>query len=172
MKVKVTQEQFNKLQQTLLDFGLVKAAQYVGGYKQLSVLFNGNLDPFYKNFSEKYGITPVHLSSDRLRLYIHDSLVQQMNFGDLNFTKGREKALGKFKFGSKGSFMYAFNASLVKTSIPFHRDMDYWAVVGSSGSHGFGYEYINKRDTLGVRYRTQIYNQILDKYDWRKYSNM
>jgi hypothetical protein len=32
MKVKVTQEQFNKLQQTLLDFGLVKAAQYVGGY--------------------------------------------------------------------------------------------------------------------------------------------
>ncbi len=52
MKVKVTQEQFNKLQQTLLDFGLVKAGQYVGGYKQLSDLFNGNLDPFYKNFSE------------------------------------------------------------------------------------------------------------------------
>ena len=104
-----------------------------------------------------------------MRLYIHDSLVQQMNFEDLNFTKGREKALGKFKFGSKGSYMYAFNANLVKSTL---RDMVYWTVVGSSGSHGFGYAYFNKKETLGVRYRTQIYNQILDKYDWKKYSNM
>jgi hypothetical protein len=168
MKVKVTQEQFNKLQQTLLDFGLVKAAQYVGGYKQLSVLFNGNLDPFYKNFSEKYGITPVYLTAWR-GLYIHDSIVQQMNFEDLKYGTGKEKGLGKFKFGSKNSFMYAFNANLMKTSF---RDMVYWRVVGTSGDSGFGYGYLTKKQTLGVRHRTQIYNQILDKYDWRKYSNM
>jgi hypothetical protein len=169
MKVKVTQEQFNKLQQTLLDFGLVKAAQYVGGYKQLSDLFNGNLDPFYKNFSEKYGITPVYLSNDRMNLYIHDFIVQNMGLEDFKYGTGKEKGLGKFRFGSKNSFMYAFNANLMKTSI---RDMVYWRVGGTSGDSGFGYGYFTKKQTLGVRHRTQIFNQILDKYDLRKYLNM
>jgi hypothetical protein len=50
--------------------------------------------------------------------------------------------------------------------------MVYWKVVGTSGSHGFGYAFITKRETLGVRYRQQIFKQILDKYDLKKYSNM
>jgi hypothetical protein len=92
-----------------------------------------------------------------------------MNFEDLKYGTGKEKGLGKFRFGSKNSFMYAFNANLMKTSF---RDMVYWRVVGTSGDSGFGYGYLTKKQTLGVRHRTQIYNQILDKYDWRKYSNM
>ena len=44
-------------------------------------------------------------------------------------------------------------------------------VVGTSGSYGFGVGFLTKKETLGIRYRTQIYNQILDKYDLRKYSN-
>jgi hypothetical protein len=44
-----------------------------------------------------------------------------------------------------------------------------WRVVGQSGDYGFGYSFITKRNTLGKRARTQIYNQIIDKYDLQEY---
>jgi len=168
MKVHVTQEQMSEIQKKLFNIGLINAAKLVGGYKGLSKIFNGNLEPFYDNFAEKYGITPVYLSIDKMSLYIHDSMVQNMGLEDLRFSKRKEKVLGKFKFGSKNSFQYLLNANLIKTNL---RDMEYWKVIGTSGSYGFGVGFLTKKETLGIRYRTQIYNQILDKYDLRKYSN-
>ena len=55
MKVHVTQEQMSEIQKKLFNIGLINAAKLVGGYKGLSKIFNGNLEPFYDNFAEKYG---------------------------------------------------------------------------------------------------------------------
>jgi hypothetical protein len=44
-------------------------------------------------------------------------------------------------------------------------------VVGTSGDSGFGYSFINKRNTLGKRARQQIFKQIIDKYNLQKYIN-
>ena len=38
-----------------------------------------------------------------------------------------------------------------------------------SGSSGFGYSAITKRETLGKTYRSQIYQQIVDKYNLEDY---
>jgi len=42
-------------------------------------------------------------------------------------------------------------------------------VVGTSGDSGFGYGFINKRNTLGKRYRQQIFKQIIDKFELGDY---
>jgi hypothetical protein len=41
--------------------------------------------------------------------------------------------------------------------------------VGSSGDYGFGHHFINKRNTLGKRYRQQIFKQIIEKYGLEPY---
>jgi hypothetical protein len=48
-------------------------------------------------------------------------------------------------------------------------DQTYYKVLGASGDSGFGYSFITKKNTLGVRYRQQIFKQIIDKYDLSKY---
>ena len=85
----------------------------------------------------------------------------------LNNKKVQEKKLGKFGYGAKNGMQFAFNAGLMTG--PKKHNLTYYRVVGSSGDSGFGYSFINKRNTLGKRYREQIFNQIVDKYKLQEY---
>ena len=101
-------------------------------------------------------------------LYLHAALVEELGLNDLTWSKRNEKELGKFRYGSKNSlgYTYAFNAVLYPTRL---HNQNYYRVVGTSGDSGFGYGFISKKNTLGVRHRQQIFKQIIDKYDLTKY---
>jgi hypothetical protein len=157
----------NDIQNHLLKLGLSRACAYIGT-QELCKIFGKKIDLFYDDFNLENKTTIVYLSQDRMRLFIHDVVIQSMGFKDIPFTKDKEKELGKFVFGSKNSMRYSFDARLRKTTL---NGVIYWSIVGTSGSYGFGYGFLTKKETIGIRYRTQIYKQILEKYDWEKYLN-
>ena len=128
----------------------------------IETVYGGNLKEFYKNES----VRPYYIKSgdNPPNMYFDDSLVEHLNLED--FGKD-EKKLGKFKFGKKNGNQYSLDARLRK--INYSNGSVAWKVVGISGSSGFGYSFITKRDTLGKTYRNQIYQQIVDKYNLEDY---
>ena len=120
-------------------------------------------------FSEDTTTPLAYMSTDRMNLYIHKALVDELGLKDIGWAGRNEKELGKFAYGSKNGLRYAFNATLAPTRL---HNQNYYRVVGTSGDSGFGYSFINKKNILGVRYRQQIFKQIIDKYDLSKYMNV
>ena len=120
-------------------------------------------------FSEDTTTPLAYMSLDRMNLYLHKALVDELGLKDIGWAGRNEKELGKFAYGSKNGLRYAFNATLAPTRV---HNQNYYRVVGTSGDSGFGYSFINKKNILGVRYRQQIFKQIIDKYDLSKYMNV
>lgn len=107
-------------------------------------------------------LEPYRISSEP-NLYIDDSVVQALE-GILPDTRAgqKEKRLGDFTWTS-GGMRYKFTATLYPITYANGKKM--WRVIGNSGDHGFGYSWITKRNTLGKRARTQIFKQIIDRYN-------
>lgn len=143
--------------------GLTATAKIIGGIENVvNLVYDGDLI----KFSEDTTTPIVYMSTDGMNLYLHEGLVNQLGFENDNSSSG-EKPLGKFVYGSKNGYQYAFTAKLSPTIL--HDQLLYYKVVGRSGDSGFGYSFINKRNTLGKRYREQIFNQIVDKYKLQEY---
>jgi len=128
----------------------------------IKIVYDGDII----KFSEETTTPLAYMSSDRMNLYLHAALVEELGLNDLTWSKRNEKELGKFRYGSKNSYTYAFNAVLYPTRL---HNQNYYRVIGTSGDSGFGYGFISKKNTLGVRHRQQIFKQIIDKYDLTKY---
>lgn len=127
----------------------------------IKMVYGGNLKEFYKNEN----VRPYYIrEGNEVNMYFDDNLVQHLNLEDFNED---EKKLGKFKFGRKNDIQYSFDARLRKVNHITGKVV--WRVVGMSGSHGFGYSGITKRETLGKTYRMQIFKQIVDKYNLEDY---
>ena len=145
--------------------GLETAARVMGGVENLiKILYDGDLIKFSEDT-----ITPLaYMSTDGMNLYLHAALVNELGLENLNsYTSfSNPKTLGKFRYGSKNDIQYAFTANLEPTRLHNH---PYYRVVGASGDSGFGYGYITKRNTLGKRYRQQIFKQVIDKYGLEPY---
>jgi hypothetical protein len=101
-----------------------------------------------------------------MNLYLHKALVDELGIKESKSWNSDEKELGKFIFGSKNGYEFNFNARLRPQRL---HDQIYYKVLGTSGDFGFGYTFLTKKNTLGVRYRQQIFKQIIDKYDLSKY---
>ena len=143
--------------------GIEKAFEMFGGPKRyIDIVYDGDVKEFYRHET----IKPHYIKSqdNPPNMYFDDALVQHLNLED--FGKD-EKKLGKFKFGKKNDTQYSFDARLLK--IKLLNGNAVWKVVGMSGSSGFGYSFITKRETLGKTYRLQIYKQIVDKYNLEDY---
>jgi len=128
----------------------------------IKIVYDGDII----KFSEGTTTPLAYMSTDRMNLYIHKALVDELGLKDIGWAGRNEKELGKFAYGSKNGLRYAFNATLAPTRL---HNQNYYRVVGTSGDSGFGYSFINKKNILGVRYRQQIFKQIIDKYDLTKY---
>jgi hypothetical protein len=151
------------LKSMLQQSGWEVTSKLMGGIDNLiNVLYDGDI----MKFSEDTHTPLVYMSVDEMSLYIHVALVEKLGLENANFSS-REKTLGKFRYGTKNGMQYAFTANLKPNSI-LH-DQPYYKVVGTSGHSGFGYAFINKKDTLGKRYRQQIFKQIIDKYGLEPY---
>ena len=146
--------------------GLTATAKIIGGIENVvNLAYDGDLI----KFSEDTTTPIVYMSTDGMNLYLHEGLVNQLGFENANSSSG-EKPLGKFVYGSKNGYQYAFTAKLSPTIL--HDQLLYYKVVGRSGDSGFGYSFMNKSDTLGKRYRQQIFKQIIDKYGLKPYMNV
>ena len=174
MKYIITEQQLNDIpeeepskgktvRRLVQDIGLTEVAEIMGGIDRVIELgYNGDLI----KFSEETTTPIAYMSTDGMNLYLHEALINELGLENANFPSG-PKTLGKFVYGSKNGIQYAFTSNLEPTRL---YDQKYYRVVGSSGNSGFGYyDYFTKRNTLGKRYRQQIFKQIIDKYDLLKY---
>lgn len=142
--------------------GLETAARVMGGINNIiNIVYSGDLIKFSEDT-----ITPiVYMSTDGLNLYLHEALVKQLGIQDTTHPND-QYYLGKFTFGSKNGTEYSIHTRLEPHRI--HNQL-YYKVLGSSGDYGFGHYFITKRNTLGKRYRQQIFKQIIDKYNLKPY---
>lgn len=158
-----TQEKLVRLTQSL---GISKAADFVGGIdRYINILYGGDFEKFVKDNDIKV----VTFSNDGLNMYLHPSLVEYLGEPDKRFPSSEYKSIGKFRYGPSGGLNYSFIADL--QPVKQNSSIVKYRVVGTSGDSGFGYSFINKRNTLGKRSRQQIFKQIIDKYNLQKYIN-
>lgn len=154
-----------KLSEIANKFGVSSAVKAVGGLERyVKLMHNGDLKLFY----EQSKLVPYKMSKDGMSLYIDDLIVQLHGFEDRRFSTIRgSKKLGDFRYGSKDYLSYRFTAEIYPMKMENGQKM--WRVVGTSGDSGFGYGFITKRNTLGIRHRTQIYKQIIDRFNLNDY---
>ena len=177
MKYIITEQQLNDIpeeepskgktvRRLVQDIGLTEVVEIMGGIDRVIELgYNGDLI----KFSEETTTPIAYMSTDGMNLYLHEALINELGLENANFPSG-PKTLGKFVYGSKNGYQYAFTAKLSPTIL--HDQLLYYKVVGRSGDSGFGYSFMNKSDTLGKRYRQQIFKQIIDKYGLKPYMNV
>lgn len=151
-----------KLRNLSKKVGLKSAIEFAGGVNNfVTHAYNGDIKEYFKQEKvEPYSIKV----GDNVSMYMNDVLVQHLNFKDDNED---EKELGEFIFGKKNSHSYKFTARLRK--VKYANGDIAWRVIGMSGTSGFGYWFINKRDELAKTYRKQIFQQIIDKYNLDSY---
>jgi hypothetical protein len=150
-------------------------------------MWDGDINKYYQETQ----LSPYKLSDDGMTLYIDDLIVQIIGFKDVTFRafKGA-KSIGGFRYGNKDSLK---KACLIKIyPIQMDNGQQMWRVAGircslcqqSNGLvlyidddecvpidcrtefiQGFGYEGIKKRNELCLKHRTQIYNQIIERFN-------
>ena len=158
-----TESKKDAIKSMIKKSGLETAARVMGGVENLiKILYDGDLI----KFSEDTTTPLAYMSLDRMNLYLHKALVDELGIKESKSWHSDEKELGKFRFGSKNGHEFNFNARLRPQRV---HDQEYYKVLGTSGDSGFGYTFLTKKNTLGVRYRQQIFKQIIDKYDLSKY---
>jgi hypothetical protein len=165
---KIIREELTNKQQMLINLtkstGFKTAANAVGGIDNyIDILYGGN----FKKFAEDNNIQVVKFSNDGLNMYIHPTLADLLGANDKKFLGADYLDLGKFRYGPKGGIQYSFNAELMP--MKQNGEVVNYRVVGTSGDSGFGYSFITKRNTLGMRARKQIFSQIIDKYGLEEY---
>jgi hypothetical protein len=159
LKEETSVDQKEIIQDIMNEFGNETAIKYLGGLDNfINIMYDGDLI----KFSEDTTTPIVYLSTDGMNLYLHEFLA----LGFKDSTWRGEKELGDFRYGAKNGIQYKFSARLNPTRL---HNQTYYRVVGSSGDSGFGYSFITKRNTLGKRYRQQIFKQIIDKYGLEPY---
>ena len=157
-----TESKKDAIKSMIKKSGLETAARVMGGVENLiKILYDGDLIKFSEDTT-----TPIaYMSTDGLNLYLHEGLVKQLGIQDTT-NPNDQYYLGNFTFGSKNGIEYSIHTRLEPHRL--HNQL-YYKVVGSSGDYGFGHHFISKRNTLGKRYRQQIFKKIIDKYNLKPY---
>jgi hypothetical protein len=156
----------DQLKQSIEDNGLLDTLQYIGGADNLvKILYDGDIMKFY----EESGFTPVKITEDGMNMYIDDLIIHSLGLEVKPWLSGKELevSLGDFKWTSGGA-NYKFTAS-ARLFVSQNNGQKLWRVIGTSGDYGFGYSFITKKNTIGKRGRTQIFKQIIDKYNLQQY---
>ena len=153
----------DSIKQMIDDEGLTAATELFGGLSNLiKTVYRGDL----KEFSKDTGTKLAWISIDGTRMFIHEVLIDELGLEDTSWLSRTEKKLGDFRFGPKNGTQYKFTSRVVPITI---NGQPYYKVVGTSGDSGFGYGFISHKNQLGKRYRGQIFQQIIDKYNLQEY---
>ena len=158
MKIIIRDELVNNLRDQIKTLGVSEVCKLIGGGETLlKVAFNGDLKEFYKST----GFVPYKFDSTGENMYIDNLLLESLNLED-SWNK-IEKKLGDFRWKSGG--MNFKLTSYVSPPFKSQSGQELRRVIGTCGDSGFGYSYITKRNTIGKRGRTQIFKQIIEKYN-------
>ena len=142
------------LQDIIDNEDLATAVKLVGGAENLvNILYDGDLKKYY----EENDLEPYKISNDNL--YIDDLIVQLLDLPQTNSPRP-EKILGDFRWTSRGT-NYKFTARLYPMNLSSGKKM--WRAVGNSVGDQIIYNYLN------YRAKTQIFQQIIDKYNLDSY---
>ena len=162
-----TESKKDVLKSMLKQSGFYITSKLMGGVDNIiKVLYDGDI----MKFSEDTHTPLVYMGTDRMSLYLHESLVEELGLNENSRHLNRgDKELGDFRFGSKDNMIYKFTARLLPTQL---HDQPYYKVVGLSGDSGFGYGFISKKNILGLRNRQQIFKQVIDKYNLEQYMKL
>lgn len=163
MKILITENKVEKLKDIIKTHGAEYVSKLMGGVQNILKLFGGDLNSYY----EYTGYVPYKFDSTGENMYIDNLLIESLNLED-SWNK-KEKKLGDFRWTSSG-INYTFTAHATS---PFksHLGQELRRVAGTSGDHGFGYSFISQRNKIGKRGRTQIFKQIIEKYNLKSYFN-
>lgn len=154
------------LKSTLKQSGIDFTSKLMGGIDNIvNVLYDGDI----MEFSEDNHTPLSYMSVDGMAFYLHEALVNRLGLKNSGYNPHGEKELGNFSFGANNGIKYKFTARLYPTNL---HDQPYYKVIGTSGDSGFGYSFINKRNTFGKRYRQQIFKQIIDQYNLEPYMKL
>jgi hypothetical protein len=163
LKEETSPNEKETIQDLIKDFGYETAIKYLAGLDNfINIMYDGDLIKFSEDTT-----TPIaYLSRDLMNFYLHEALVKQLGIEESKSWYSGEKDLGKFRFGSKNGHEFNFNARLRPQRL---HDQTYYKVLGMSGDSGFGYSDITEKNTLDIRYRQQIFKQIIKKYGLEPY---
>lgn len=175
MKYIITEEQLNDIpegepskgktvRRLVKDIGVKEVAEIMGGLQRVIDLgYDGDIKWFARDIVSDSKFKLVFITPDGMSMYIHKHLADTLPLKELF---NGDKELGKFRYGSKNDIQYAFTAVLRPV---MKSDEPYYKVIGMSGDSGFGYNSIPKKYTLGKRFRNQIFNQVIDKYNLKPF---
>ena len=167
MKIIIKESVSEKLVELIKTRGVGETIKLVGGIKTLlKVAFNDDLKEFYKST----GFVPYKFDSTGENMFIDNLLIESLNLDDVsNQRYDSGKKLGDFRWVSSGM---NFKVNTILSS-PFKsiNGQELRRVIGRSGDYGFGDSYvgISKKNTIGKRGRTQIFKQIIEKYNLESY---
>jgi hypothetical protein len=161
MEKMITKDKHKKILLSSIERnGLGYTTKLVGGISPiLNILSDGKTKDFYKlGFTKPYEIVNGEM-------YIDDLIIDTLHLSS-GLLKD-EIFLGKFNWCSGGmKYCVTVNARPIISRIS---GLKIWRVIGLCGDWGFGYVYINKKNTIGVRGKTQIYKQIIEQYQLNSY---
>ena len=163
VEVSKTSSLKDSIKEIINDEGVTAATELFGGMSNLiKTVYKGDI----KEFSKDTGTKLAWISIDGTRMFIHEVLINELGLEDTPWLSRPEKKLGDFKFGPKNGTQYKFTSRVAPITI---NGQPYYKVVGTSGDSGFGYGFISPKNQLGKRYRGQIFQQIIDKYNLQEY---
>jgi hypothetical protein len=169
MKILITENLANNLRERIKNLGLSEVAKLMDlDIKQLiKIAFNNDLKEFYKHT----GYIPYEISPDGERMFIDEILIDKLNLEDRPHWSNSEKKLGNFIFGTKNGQKYVFNARVTGKDINYSNGQEFMSVAGMCVDLGlgFGYSDLKEKEKLGIRAQSQIFKQIIEKYNLDSY---
>lgn len=158
--VKESENDKELLKSIIDDFGVKDAIKYAGGVKDyIDIMFDGDV----KKYFEDRNLNAYYITKNGMDMYLSDDLVSVLDLSN----SGKDKLLGDFVWKSSG-IRFKITAFLKEQSKGYiqpegFQEQKMWRVMGKSGDSGWGFPFLTKRETIGVRGRQQVFKQIIQK---------
>lgn len=158
--VKESEDDKELLKSIIDDFGVKDAIKYAGGVKDyIDIMFDGDV----KKYFEDRNLNAYYITKNGMDMYLSDDLVSVLDLPN----SGKDKLLGDFVWKSSG-IRFKITAFLKEQSKGYiqpegFQEQKMWRVMGKSGDSGWGFPFLTKRETIGVRGRQQVFKQIIQK---------
>ena len=164
MDIKITEKQREKILKLLTNRNPKEVFKLLGGVDNFLKLVNNDLKEFY----EITGYVPYTIDElDGGRMHIDKIFIDRLNLEDKPHWIDEQKKLGHFIFGTKNGQKYVFNARVTGKAINHRNGQEFMSVAGMCVDLGLGFGYgdLKQKEKLGKRAQSQIFKQIIEKYN-------
>lgn len=171
MDIKITEKQREKIIKLLSNRNPQEVFKLLGGVDNFLKIVNNDLKEFY----ELTGYVPYTRDElDGGRMHIDKILIDRLNLEDKPHWIDEQKKLGDFIIGTKNGPKYTFNAVAIGKVINTTNGQVFMIVGGMCDELGlgFGYTDLKQKEMLGKRAKSQIYKQIIEKYNLDSYESI